>query len=77
MLFTGGRMTEEKKQAIFLTTELYNKIKEQVKVSEFSSVEEYVAFVLEEVLREDDEEEEETFDEEEIKQKLRSLGYLE
>ena len=69
-------MTEEKKQAIYLSTELYNKIEERVKTSEFNSVEEYVGFILEEVLR-DEEEDEETFDEEEIKQKLRSLGYLE
>ena len=62
--------------------EIYEKIKERIKGTEFSSVEEYVNFVLEEVLKDEDEDEEEfefelgEEDEEKIKERLRSLGYL-
>ncbi|GAJ06234.1 unnamed protein product, partial [marine sediment metagenome] len=59
---------------------LYGRIEERVKATDFRSVDEYVTFVLEEVLKEDDEQEgEKAFskeDEEEIKQRLKSLGYL-
>ncbi|MFC1924396.1 CopG family transcriptional regulator [Chloroflexota bacterium] len=68
----GGR------KAIFLSAELYGKIEDRVKSSEFSSVEEYVIFVMEEVVRE--EEEERAFskdEEEEVKKRLKALGYLE
>ncbi|RLG55694.1 MAG: CopG family transcriptional regulator [Candidatus Hydrothermarchaeota archaeon] len=60
--------------------EIYEKIKERIKGTEFSSVEEYVNFVLEEVLKDEDEEEFEfelsEEDEEKIKERLKSLGYL-
>mgnify|MGYP000064710827 CR=1 FL=1 len=61
--------------------EIYEKIKERIKGTEFSSVEEYVNFVLEEVLKDDEDEEEFEFelseeDEEKIKERLKSLGYL-
>jgi len=65
---------------IRIPRKLYEEIKKRVEESggEFKSVEEYVIFVLEEVLRE--EEEEETIftpeEEEEIKRRLRALGYL-
>lgn len=67
------------KKALFLSADLYRKIEERVKVTEFDSVEEYVTFVLEEVLKDEQEEEERTFteeEEEEVKNRLRSLGYL-
>jgi len=54
-------------------------IEERVKETEFESVEEYVTFVLEEVVKDDDEEIEEVFseeDEEKVKQRLKALGYL-
>ena len=57
---------------------LYKKIEERVNATEFNSVEEYVTFVLEEVLK-DEQEEEKTFskeEEEEVKNRLRALGYL-
>ncbi len=69
---------KEEKKAVFLTADLYKKIEERVKVTEFNSVEEYVTFVLEEVLK-DEGEEEKTFskeEEEEVKKRLRALGYL-
>jgi|Deesub1362B_J571_1020462.scaffolds.fasta_scaffold00502_3 Arc/MetJ-type ribon-helix-helix transcriptional regulator len=58
---------------------LYMEIEERVKESgEFESVEEYVTFVLEELLKDEEEEEyslsEE--DEEKVKERLRGLGYL-
>lgn len=70
---------EEQSQAVFLPIGLYGKIEERVKATaSFSSVDEYVIFVLEEVLKAEGEEadaftEEE---EEEVKRRLRGLGYL-
>lgn len=59
--------------------ELYAEIERRVKESgEFESVEEYITFVLEELLK-DEEEEEYTMTEEEeelVKERLRGLGYL-
>ena len=72
---------EEGKKAVFLPTELYGRIEERVRATEFSSVEEYVTYVMGEILREEESEEEEpTFseeEEEEVKKRLRALGYLE
>ncbi len=71
-------MSEQK--TISIPAELYNAIHERVDGTEFKSVEEYVTFVMEEVIKDDDEEEEETAftaeDEEEVKKRLRALGYL-
>lgn len=59
---------------------LLKKIEERIQGTEFKSVEEYTAFVLEEVVKEDGEEEvEEVFseeDEKKVKERLRALGYL-
>ena len=73
---------EGEKKAVFLPAELYGRVEERVRATEFHSVEEYVTFVLEEVLggEEESEEEEPTFseeEEEEVKKRLRALGYLE
>jgi len=73
---------EGEKKAVFLPAELYGRIEERVRATEFRSVEEYVTFVLEEVLggEEESEGEEPTFseeEEEEVKKRLRALGYLE
>ncbi len=67
------------KQNVSIPAELYKSIEERVNDTEFTSVEEYVTFVLEEVIKDDDEEEEMAFseeDEEEVKKRLRALGYL-
>lgn len=68
---------KEEKETVYLSTELYQKIDERVKATGFNSVDEYVTFVLEEVLKED---EGKTVlddqDEEEVKKRLRALGYL-
>jgi len=67
---------EQKGKAILLSTELYGRIEERIETAGFRSVAEYITFVLEEVLKE----EESVFSEEqeeEVKKKLRTLGYLE
>lgn len=69
---------KRKKKAIFLPANLYEKVEKRIDVTEFHSVEEYVTFVLEKVL-EDEKEEVDTFnkeEEEEVKKRLRALGYL-
>ena len=64
--------------AVKIPKELYEKIEKHVKESggEFKSVEEFVRFVLEEVLSEEEEEVYSPEEEEEIKRRLRALGYL-
>ena len=66
------------KKNVPIPTELYDAIDQRVRETEFNSVEEYVTFVLEEVLKDDDEEEIafSPEDEEEVKKRLRALGYL-
>lgn len=64
---------------IKIPIDLIKKIEERVKETEFESVDEYVTFVLEEVVKDDDEEIEEVFseeDEEKVKERLKALGYL-
>jgi len=59
--------------------ELYSAIEEKLEEFGFKTVDEYVTFVLEEVLKDDNEGEEQVFSEEEeemIKKRLRDLGYL-
>ena len=68
---------EKEKRAVLLPGELHTKIEQRIAGTEFSSVDEYVNFVLEEVLKE--EEPETAFskeDEEEVKKRLKALGYL-
>ena len=80
----GEGAEEGGKKAVFLPAELYKRVEERVRISDFESVDEYVAFVLEEVLKavseEEGEEEEVSLseeEEEEVKRRLRALGYLE
>jgi len=68
---------KEEKKAVFLPAELYAEIEKRVSGSDFGSVDEYVKFVLEEVVKE--EEEEKAFSEEEeqeVKKRLKDLGYM-
>jgi len=63
---------------ISIPMSLFEKIKEQIEGTEFTSVSEFVTFALTEILKE--EEEAESFskeDEEQIKARLKALGYLE
>ena len=82
----GEGAGEGGKKPVFLPAELYKRVEERVRISDFESVDEYVAFVLEEVLKavseeEGEAEEEEVSlseeEEEEVKRRLRALGYLE
>jgi len=66
-------------KAVYLSTDLYDRIKERAQATSFGSVEEYVTFVLMEVLKEEGEGEPLAIDseqEEEVKKRLRALGYL-
>ncbi|WP_048146889.1 ribbon-helix-helix domain-containing protein [Pyrococcus abyssi] len=71
---------EEKFVTIEIPKTLYEKIENRIKDTGFSSVSEYVTYVLREVLASlEEEEEEEVFTEEEeekVKERLRALGYL-
>ena len=65
------------KKTVFLPAELYSKVEEKVKATDFNSIDEYVEFVLKEVVK--GEEEERAFseeEEEEVKKRLKDLGYL-
>lgn len=60
-----------------MPAELYSKIEERVKGTDFGSADEYVEFILEEVIKE--KEGESAFseeEEEEVKKRLKDLGYL-
>ncbi len=70
---------EKESRTVSLSAKLYDRIERRVKATSFGSVDEYVIFVLEEVVKEDEQEEERAFskeDEEEVKKRLRGLGYL-
>lgn len=59
--------------------DIIEKIKERIQGTEFKSVEEYITFVLKEVIKDEDDEPEEVFseeDEKKVKERLRALGYL-
>lgn len=71
-------MSAEESKAVYLSANLYGRIEERLSNAGFGSVDEYVIFVLEEVLK-DDEEDTVAFtkeEEEEVKNRLRALGYL-
>ncbi|RLE53764.1 MAG: CopG family transcriptional regulator [Candidatus Methanomethylicota archaeon] len=68
----------EDKIAVYITRELYDKIAEQVEKSHgvFKSVDEYVNFALKELLEKEESNVFTPEEEEEIKKRLRSLGYI-
>jgi hypothetical protein len=68
----------EDKVPIYISKKLYNEIKKRVEESQdaFKSVEEYIEFVLNEVVKEEEELSYSLEEEEEIKRRLKSLGYL-
>ena len=63
---------------VTLPKSIVEKIEKRLKQTGFDSVTSYISYVLEEVLSEDDEEEEvfSKEDEERVKERLKSLGYL-
>ncbi|MHA1124028.1 MAG: CopG family transcriptional regulator [Candidatus Heimdallarchaeota archaeon] len=59
---------------------LHGKVEEHIKDTGFTSVSSYVTYVLRQILSEEDRESGEAFskkDEEKIRQRLKSLGYIE
>jgi hypothetical protein len=73
-------MMSEEYTEIKIKKDLIDRIQKHIQGTEFISVEEYVMFVLEEVIKENDgEEHQEVFSEEDevkVKGRLRALGYL-
>ena len=70
-------ITEDSSEAILLPKSLVDKITKRVSNSEFKSVSEYVAFVLEQLLAKVEEKSSiSKQDEEKIEQRLKDLGYL-
>jgi len=75
---------EEKKNhdtftSVSIPTSLAEKIEKRIKGTEFSSISAYITFVLEEVVSDEEKENSEELskeDDERIKARLRSLGYL-
>jgi len=69
---------EHEGKSVTLPAEVYDRIEERVNATGFGSVDEYVIFVLEEVLKEGEGEEKaySKEDEEEVKKRLKALGYL-
>jgi hypothetical protein len=65
-----------KKIKLKVSAELYNKIKKLSEGSGFSTVEEYLLSLIEDKLK-DDNNKYNKEEEEEIKQRLKSLGYIE
>lgn len=64
--------------SVSIPTPLFEKVKERIKGTGFTSASSYVGYVLREILSED-EVDDEPFsqeDEERVKDRLRSLGYL-
>ena len=71
---------KKKYTTVSIPTTLFNKIKDRIIDTGFTSVSSYVTYVLREIISEDIEEEKDPFtteDEERVKQRLRALGYLE
>lgn len=73
-------VAQENQQVIELPERLLSRVERRLPRTEFDSADEYVAFVLEEVLyqveSETDGDDFESVDEQEVKDRLRSLGYL-
>jgi Arc/MetJ-type ribon-helix-helix transcriptional regulator len=70
---------ENKLTSVSIPSPLFEKVKRRIEGTGFTSVSSYVVYVLREVLAEDAVDEKEAFsreDEERVKERLRSLGYL-
>lgn len=64
-------------RSVTIEEHLYERVKRRIAKTNFESVDEYVTFVLEEVVAGDDvDEAHEEVDEADIQARLRSLGYL-
>jgi len=75
----GERSKDAKYTSVSIPTTLFEKVKERIEGTGFSSVSSYVTYVLREVLSQEVAEESKPFskeDEERVKERLRALGYL-
>jgi len=73
-------MGEEKKYTtVSIPRPLYDKVKKKINDTGFTSVSDYVVFVLRELMAEEDEGKKafSKEDEEKVKSRLRALGYIE
>lgn len=71
--------TKEKLVNIQIPEFLVQKIIKRIEGTGFNTVSDYITYVLKEIISEMDEEKDDTFsedDEEKVKERLRSLGYL-
>ncbi len=70
-------MNDERSARIEIPASLYRSIEERIKGTGFESVDQYVTYVLRELMARDSEEPVlDREDEEKIRERLRSLGYL-
>lgn len=73
-------MSHEQAQEVELPERIVERVEDRLPRTEFDTVAEYVTFVMEEVLyrveEETDDEAAPDVDEEEVKDRLKSLGYL-
>ena len=70
---------EQERKNVSISGRLYRLIEERVTASEFTSVDEYVDFILEEVVDEAEQVENQVSSEDEdreVKKRLKDLGYL-
>jgi Arc/MetJ-type ribon-helix-helix transcriptional regulator len=72
------KASEKELANVLIPTSLYERIKERIKGTGFTSVSNYVTYVLKELLAEEKKSEEpfNEEDEEKIKARLRALGYI-
>jgi Arc/MetJ-type ribon-helix-helix transcriptional regulator len=79
-VFAVADEKERKYTTVSIPVQLYEKIKQRIEGTGFTSVSDYVTYVLREVLASlEEEEKEEVFtkeEEEKVKERLRALGYL-
>jgi Arc/MetJ-type ribon-helix-helix transcriptional regulator len=68
----------KKFSAVAIPTSLYEKVEERIKGTDFTSVSNYVTYVLQEIVAGEEEKPKELTkeDEEKIKRRLEALGYL-
>ena len=66
---------ERKSKVVSLPVELYSRVDERAKSTGFNSIDDYVVFILEEVIKEEGESVISKEDEAEVKRRLRALGY--
>lgn len=73
-------VSQEQTQSVNLPTRIVERVENRLPRTEWETPEEYITFVMEEVLYRVEEETEdddfESVDEEEVKDRLKSLGYL-